>query len=91
MKIRRVVTVSGIVQGVNFRRHTQQQANALGVSGWVTNLPDGRVELCAEGDEAAVHELIAWCRRGPSSARVDGVEVRNEPYRGEFDGFGIRR
>ena len=91
MNVRRVVTVSGIVQGVNFRWYTQQQASALGVRGWVTNLPDGRVELCAEGDEKAVNELIGWCRRGPSSARVESVEVRNEPYRGEFDGFGIRR
>lgn len=91
MKIRRQVTVSGIVQGVNFRRHTEQQAYLLGVEGWVRNLPDGRVEGCFEGEEGSVLELVEWCRRGPAASRVDTIEVREGAHTGEFGVFRIRR
>jgi acylphosphatase len=91
MKIRATVIVSGLVQGVNFRHYTRVQAEALGVAGWVRNRPDGHVEGCFEGEEPAVEALIDWCRRGPDWARVDGVEVQREAYRGEFDGFTVRR
>lgn len=91
MKIRAAVTVRGQVQGVNFRHYTRMQAEALGVSGWVRNLPDGRVEGCFEGEESAVEALIAWCRRGPDWARVDDLTAVREPWRGEFDNFSVRR
>ena len=91
MIIRTRVIVSGLVQGVNFRHHTRMQAEALRVSGWVRNLPDGRVEGCFEGEKEAVEALVAWCRRGPDWARVEGVEAAQEPYTGEFDGFTILR
>ena len=91
MKIRAAVTVSGLVQGVNFRHYTRMQAEALGVAGWVRNLPDGRVEGCFEGEEPAVEALIAWCRRGPDWARVDDVTTVREAWRGEFEGFSVRR
>jgi acylphosphatase len=60
----------------------------LGLAGWVRNLPDERVEVAAEGPRASVEQLIAWCRRGPPSARVSDVQVTWEPARGEA-GFEI--
>jgi acylphosphatase len=84
------VIVSGRVQGVNFRRYTQQTAQGLGVSGWVRNLPDGSVEGCFEGEKSAVDALVAWCKEGPSFARVDRLELRDEPFCGEFSGFQVR-
>ncbi len=63
--------VSGLVQGVAFRAYTVDEARRLGVHGWVRNLADGRVEVEAEGDRAALDGLVAWCRRGPPAAQVD--------------------
>ncbi|MBM4310946.1 MAG: acylphosphatase [Deltaproteobacteria bacterium] len=81
--------VSGRVQGVFFRAETREQAQRLGLCGWVRNLPDGRVELLAEGDAQAVRSLIAWCRTGPPHARVDRVEEFPEAFTGEFNTFSI--
>ena len=66
--------VRGRVQGVGFRASTQQEARLLGLSGWVRNLPDGAVELEAEGPRAAVQELLSWCAKGPLGAFVSRVE-----------------
>lgn len=82
--------VSGVVQGVYFRQSTRDEATRLGVRGWVRNLADGRVELHAEGDVAAVDALLAWAHRGPSSARVDGVDVQDVASEGHV-GFDVRR
>jgi acylphosphatase len=71
------VTVTGLVQGVFFRAQTQQQALRLGVAGWVRNEPDGSVAARFEGEPAAVEAMVAWCREGPSRARVDHVDVRS--------------
>jgi acylphosphatase len=68
--------ISGRVQGVNFRYYTVRQAESLGVTGWVRNLWDGRVEAVFEGDETAVQGMIDWCQNGPRAARVDHVEAR---------------
>jgi acylphosphatase len=81
--------VRGYVQGVGYRAHARQQATLLGLTGWVKNLPDGQVEVVAEGDEATLQRLIAWCRRGPEMAEVESVEVRWEHHTGEFNRFGI--
>lgn len=67
--------VSGRVQGVFFRASTRDQARSLGLHGWVRNLPDGRVEVVASGDDAALSSLAAWLWQGPPSARVDAVAV----------------
>ena len=91
MKIRANVTVKGLVQGVNFRYFTRQTAEGLGVTGWVTNLPDGSVAGCFEGEEASVQALIDWCRRGPGAARVDEVLVERQQFHGEFAEFIVRR
>lgn len=67
--------VTGRVQGVSFRWYTQQQARRLGVVGWVRNEVDGSVLVHAEGEQEAVDALVAWCREGPSTARVRDVAV----------------
>ena len=90
-KMRARVTVEGLVQGVLFRSSMQRQAQRLGVTGWVRNLPDGRVEAMLEGERADVQRLIEWCRRGPSMAAVENVEVREEAYAGEFWQFRVVR
>ena len=82
MRVSRRILVTGRVQGVWFRGWTQQQAQALGLAGWVRNRKDGAVEIIAAGPEAAVTELIALCHQGPSSARVDEVAV--DDYSGEI-------
>ncbi len=85
------VWISGRVQGVFFRAHTKEVAEKLGLTGWVRNLPDGRVEAVFEGEEEAVKEAIEWCKRGPPLARVEKVEVRYEDPTGEFRDFRIVR
>ena len=67
--------ITGRVQGVFFRASTQKQAEKLGVNGFVRNLPDGRVEVVAEGEPTAVEKLVAWCHQGPRGARIDKVDV----------------
>jgi acylphosphatase len=69
--------VTGRVQGVSFRWYTQERACSLGVTGWVSNEPDGSVLLHAEGEDDAVDALVTWCHDGPSSARVTDVAVRD--------------
>jgi len=83
------IWVSGRVQGVFYRARTVEMASALGLTGWVRNLPDGRVEIVAEGDEPDLQELLEWCRQGPPMARVQEVRVEEEPYGGEFDDFSV--
>jgi acylphosphatase len=84
------VYISGRVQGVVFRESMRREAEARGVSGWVRNLPDGRVEAILEGEESDVHRIVQWCSRGPSRARVDDVRSDWEPFAGEFEDFQIR-
>ena len=83
------VFVDGRVQGVGFRASAAREAVRLGVSGWARNLPDGRVEAVYEGPRAAVEDMLAWTRRGPVSARVDGLAIHDEEPQGER-GFSIR-
>ena len=78
MRRRTRVVVSGRVQGVWFRESTRRRAEELGVTGWVRNLPDGRVEACFEGATAAVEAAVAFVRRGPPLARVDEASVEEE-------------
>jgi acylphosphatase len=70
--------VHGSVQGVGFRWSCSREAERLGVRGWVRNRPDGTVEAVAEGDAAAVEELVAWLRHGPRFSDVSHVEVVDE-------------
>jgi len=83
------VRVTGRVQGVFFRAWTAEQAERLGVGGWVRNCPDGSVEAHLEGDAAAVEQIIGAMRRGPRGARVDRVEVESAAA-GQADRFEVR-
>jgi acylphosphatase len=80
--VRYRVLISGRVQGVFFRDACRRMAREHGVSGWVRNLPDGRVEAVFEGRAEDVDRLVDWARRGPSRAVVEGVAVRAEPPEG---------
>jgi len=82
--------IAGRVQGVYFRASALQEAQSLGLTGWVMNCLDGSVEAIAEGARAKLEELIAWCRRGPSGARVTHVDVRWETPQHAFRGFTIK-
>jgi acylphosphatase len=84
------ITVRGVVQGVGFRMYTQQEAERLGLRGYIRNRPDGAVEIVAEGVADAVDRLIAWANQGPPAAVVEDVEVVDEAATGEFHNFGIR-
>ena len=81
--------VTGHVQGVYYRAETRQQACNLGLTGWVKNLPDGQVEILAEGEKQRVRQLIVWCRQGPPRSHVDQVEEFTEEYTGDYDSFEI--
>ena len=69
------VIVRGMVQGVFFRVETRDRARSLGLSGWVTNARDGTVRAAFEGEDERVESMVDWCRRGPSGASVDDVDV----------------
>lgn len=84
------VIISGRVQGVFFRKRTEETADRHHVAGWVRNRRDGKVEAFFEGDAAGVDRVLEWCRRGPPMADVTGVEVSEIPYLGKYDDFIIR-
>ena len=81
--------ISGRVQGVFFRAYTRDQAVARGLTGYVRNLPDGRVFAVFEGDREKIESMLAWCRQGPPYAAVDEVLTEWQPYQGEFPDFRV--
>lgn len=83
------LVISGIVQGVWYRAFTERTANALGLTGWVRNLPGGDVEAVIEGARAAIEMAILECKKGPPSSRVDNIEVRWEEPTGDFSSFDL--
>lgn len=88
--VRRVVEITGVVQGVSFRWYTLQEAERLALTGWVRNRDDGSVHLEVQGPVGRVEELQRWLHDGPTHARVDAVTVDDvDPVNGE-DGFQIR-
>lgn len=88
--IRVHLIIEGRVQGVWFRDSTRREAISRNITGWVRNLPDGNVEVVAEGEKEMVEELVKWCHKGPPYASVTNVRRRDEEWRGEFDTFEIR-
>ena len=84
------LTIKGKVQGVFFRVTAKEIADELGVKGWVRNLPDRNVELTATAPEETLQKFIDWCKRGPSKAKVENIEV-NELVLEEFKDFRIIR
>jgi acylphosphatase len=87
--IARDVVIGGDVQGVFFRDSARREARRLGVSGWVRNRADGRVEAHLEGPPDAVAELVLWCRSGPRHATVEDLEVTEAEPAG-YDSFVVR-
>ncbi len=85
MAAKRIV-IAGLVQRVGYRDWMVAEATALGVAGWVRNLPDGSVEALVDGATPAVEELLRRCRRGPARARVDSIteEMATPPEDPEF-------
>ena len=90
MRVRAHVFIRGFVQGVFFRYETRRIAHRYSITGWVRNRRDGRVEAVFEGEKTDVDAMIAFCRKGPPSATVTGVEVFWEEPTGESTGFQVR-
>ena len=90
MVIARRFIVTGRVQGVGFRYYLQDHAAVEGVHGFVRNLPDGSVEAVVEGDDESVLRVERALRRGPSSARVEHVEIEELTPSGRATGFSVR-
>lgn len=80
--------VSGKVQGVWFRAHTQKQAQQLNLTGWARNLLDGRVEVLACGDKKDVEKLVEWLKQGPELAKVSDLSYEELPWQ-ELNNFSI--
>jgi acylphosphatase len=82
--------VAGLVQGVYFRGNTETRAEQLGLTGWVKNLPDGTVEVVAEGPRPALQQLLGFLRQGPPGARVTQVRSEWLAATAEFGFFEVR-
>ena len=87
--IARHISVSGRVQGVFFRAWTRERAEALGLTGWIRNCPDGHVEAHVEGEDSLVEQMLELLRRGSPAAQVENLRTWDvEPC--EFDDFEVR-
>ena len=86
------IRISGRVQGVGFRHFTRQNAQDLGIKGWVKNLSDGDVEAVLVGNKDNVLEMLEKLKQGPRMARVDDLSVdeESETLQESFDGFSVR-
>ena len=89
MHVKAHVFITGRVQGVYFRYRTRDEAKKYGVTGWVRNLPDGKVEAVFEGEKENVDKLIDFAGKGPSGAKVLDVDVNWQVYSGEFEDFKV--
>jgi acylphosphatase len=88
---RATLRISGKVQGVFFRESARVEASRLGLTGWVRNRSDGTVEAVVEGEPDPLEDFIRWCHRGPTQARVTGVERTDGEATGEFSQFIVER
>lgn len=87
------IFVSGRVQGVYYRAQAKEEADSLGIAGWIRNLPDGRVEGLFRGPEETVRAMVEWCRIGPPHAQVTDVKCKEKALDENWDGprtFEIR-
>lgn len=84
------IVVSGDVQGVGYRFNVIEVARDLGLTGWVKNNPDGRVEIVAEGSKEKLGNLISWAKKGPALARIDDVALKWQEATNEFAEFEVR-
>ena len=82
--------ISGYVQGVGFRWHAERVARSIsGITGFVRNLEDGRVEVVIEGDEALLRRFTEDLKKGALGRNIDRIEIVDEPYTGKFSDFSI--
>lgn len=88
--IKAKVSISGEVQGVFFRSSTREMARSLGLTGYVRNTPDGRVEAVFEGPGDAVRRAVDWCYQGPAGATVSSVDVNWDESSESFTSFSIQ-
>ena len=86
-KIRAHVWIEGRVQGVFFRGSAWRMAQNLGITGWIKNRWDGKVEAIFEGEEKAVKKMVDWSRKGPPAAIVEDIQIKWEEWTGSFDSF----
>jgi len=92
MSLKRVeLLISGMVQGVGFRYYTYQKAQQLRLTGWVRNLPDGRVQVMAEGERGVLEELISELKAGPGFAVVHDIEINWSESTGRYSSFEVAR
>ncbi len=89
-KMQRYILISGKVQGVGFRHFTRQNALKLGVHGYAKNLPNGKVEVVAEGDKATLDALVSILWKGPPASKVEDVKVEARPHSGEYNSFAVK-
>lgn len=82
------VKITGTVQGVFFRKFVKENADALGVRGYIRNMDDGNIEIVLEGRDEKVNELLNKCKQGPSHSEVKEVEVEEIKHQG-FEGFKV--
>lgn len=90
-RVRVYLFIEGKVQGVFFRQTLRNLARSLSLTGWVRNMPDGRIEAVAEGEKEKIEELVSWCHSGPPLAEVSRVQARFEPYLGGYRDYEIIR
>ncbi len=84
------IVIEGIVQGVFFRANTIEESSKLGLTGWVKNRADGRVEAVFEGDVDGIEQIVEWCKKGPPAAVVRNIETTWEQATGDYDSFTIK-
>lgn len=84
------IIVSGRVQGVGYRYSARNTASQLGLTGWVKNRIDGKVEIIAEGDNINLEKFLSWIKKGPRFAKVDSVDIEFYPASGAFTDFSIQ-
>ena len=83
------IIIKGEVQGVMYRYYAQMKARELGLTGYVRNLPDGDVEILAEGDNGELMALAEWTKEGSPYSVVEEVIVRSMDYSGKWQDFYI--
>ena len=92
MSLKRVeLLISGMVQGVGFRYYTYQRAQRLHLTGWVRNLPDGRVQVLAEGERGILEELISELKTGPNFAVIQDIDMTWSEPTGQYSSFDVAR
>ncbi len=89
-QVRTRILIEGRVHGMNFRYNTQQQANKLGLVGFVRNLSDGRIEIDVQGPEDQVEKLLAWCQEEPHGKQIKSILFRHDDPTERYTDFVVR-